>query len=173
MGPVVPMVSGGSAGHSDKHVAPRQPSPQRETHGHLWQPRSRTSTWPLVITWVTDINTGPSYSRTTEPGLALGGRPGQDLTMASSSPPVPHCCLVPSPAFSWCKPFGFTVSSTSPPSAPSFPHIHIAHSRITVVPTASWGRYLDGFFSGSPGPVRPGRVLGCLVHMFFFSQIIF
>ena len=69
--------------------------------------------------------------------------------------------------------FGFTVSSTSPPSAPSFPHIHIAHSRITVVPTASWGRYLDGFFSGSPGPVRPGRVLGCLVHMFFFSQIIF
>lgn len=38
--------------------------------------------WPLVAKMATDINTNPSYSRTTVPDLAFGLRSGPDITIA-------------------------------------------------------------------------------------------
>lgn len=54
------MASGGSTGYLYQH-------------GLRQQHRAQTSTWFSVVTWVTDMNTIPSYSRITNPDITLGG----------------------------------------------------------------------------------------------------
>ena len=38
---------------------------------------------PLVVTQATDINTDPSYSRASDPDMALSGSSGQNIAVAS------------------------------------------------------------------------------------------
>lgn len=72
-------------------MSPLGSSALRHAHGSQWQLRPQTSAWPLVVTWDTDTNTDPSCSRTRDPDLALGDSLTQDLNMASSYLPDPHC----------------------------------------------------------------------------------
>lgn len=36
----------------------------KHQHGHKWRPRPWASVWPLVETWITDVNTDPGWGRT-------------------------------------------------------------------------------------------------------------
>lgn len=60
----------GSIGHSDQHDTKRQHGPQ-------------ISTWCLMAVQTTDMDTDPSYSRTTDPDKAFSSSPDHNLTMAS------------------------------------------------------------------------------------------
>ena len=89
MGLDVPMTSGGTTSYSEHHVSSGSMD-LRYTDDTWWQPKSWVSTWPLVLTQATDINTDPSYRRTMDPDMVLGSSPGQDHTIASSYLPVPY-----------------------------------------------------------------------------------
>ncbi|KAL6092601.1 hypothetical protein STEG23_028835 [Scotinomys teguina] len=71
----------GSAGHSDQH-GPSGHMALGQQHGHRFQPRPRTSVWPMVATQATDINMDPGYYRTIDPDKVLSSSPGPVLTMA-------------------------------------------------------------------------------------------
>ena len=52
----------------------------RHQHGlRLW-PRPQVSVWPLVVSWVTNINIEPDCGRTGDPDMVLGSSPGLDVT---------------------------------------------------------------------------------------------
>lgn len=54
---------------------------------HRWQPRYWSFVYPLVATWVTDINPDPGYSRTTVPD----SRPQlQSMARCDHGPSLPH-----------------------------------------------------------------------------------
>lgn len=91
------MSLGGNAGHSDKYgPGPVGSVAPRHQHRLRWLPSLRTSVWPLVVTWATDINTDTSCSKTTDPDFALLGSTGH---MASGQRrqrrPVTSACSSP------------------------------------------------------------------------------
>lgn len=89
----VPMASGGSVGHSDHHV-PGSSMALSYPHGLQWQPRPRTSGWPLVATPATDIDTDPQLQQDHRPQkwpsvAAPGPGPHHGLLISAySSPPL-------------------------------------------------------------------------------------
>ena len=84
MGPEVAMDAGGSTGHSDQYV-PSGDMVLRHQYGLRRQPRPWASSWPLVLTEITDIHT--------DPDVALGSS-APDATMALGiSVDHPHLCI--------------------------------------------------------------------------------
>lgn len=74
--------SGGSVSHSNYYLI-------TPTSCLLQQHSSQTSTWlqAAVGNVGMDINTEPGFSRTTDPGMALGGSTDQDIIIASVQDP--------------------------------------------------------------------------------------
>ena len=119
--------------------------PLRYPYGFWWQPRSLTSTLPLMVTQVPDIDTDCSCSRTRNPDMALEGSLAQNhgfFTYPSSSlPSSPQVhlspqCINPS---AWFPP-------PSLPHSPSFPSPH--HTFIHQ--SGTHGRCLGLFLPASP-----------------------
>lgn len=69
--PDITMASPSSAGHSHQYGPQQQHDLQTSTCL-----QAAASTWPLVATWATDINTDPSWSNTTDPDRVLSGNLG-------------------------------------------------------------------------------------------------
>lgn len=117
----------------------------RHPHGFQWQRRPHISTQNFSCSTTTDLDT------------ALGAAWTQDLIMASSYFPVPHCHGVPAvPPFSTAyKRLGFAFSSISLPCTPLFPSLH----HTFVHPRGTCGRCSGVFLLASKcWPTRDTRL---------------
>lgn len=90
---------------------------------HQLGPRQRlkpgTFPWPLVVTWIKDINTDPSCCRAMNPHVTLSSSMGWDFVMTSSGSGrlllPPSCCVSSSSSLHRVQPTQLPFSPISPP----------------------------------------------------------
>lgn len=117
------------------------------------------SVWPLVGTWAMDINTDYCWGRTTKTDMALGSRPGLDVTMVLGSKLATHISLFLTTFASSVLPLSKAHEAVRFSSLPYvFHHNGVYPSSVTrhQVGLDPW------IYSASPETWGPRWLCGCL-----------